>query len=153
MKFSLFLIIALVAGVWHLMGRQRRYALALAPECLLCEGDQITERDDGYHCQTCGFDTDWQHDPAKSETLEVYRALNNARADLQLAIEVLRGEHAQKNDALDLSANYELSAQSYLQHAVRLVPSLLEDHEGQSLQQQYRRVGELQDNVRMLLTS
>ncbi len=151
MKFTVLVIIAVFSGLWHIMGRSQRYAEALRPECLLCEGHEVDERDDGYACRDCGFDTDWQNDPEKAETLDMYRALTHAREDLRLAAEMLKGDHAHQQDAIELATNYELSAQSYLQRANDLDPTLLEDLDGMSLKLQYERVSELRDTLRALL--
>ena len=152
MKFSFFVIGALVCGLTYTLRRNQRYAAALLPECLLCEGGNIDERDDGYHCSDGGFNTDWQNQPEKSDTLDVYRAVNNTCEDLRLAREVLTSGQSRGDDAQVMSANYEPSAKSYLQGANELYPTLLADLEGQTLAAQYARVTSLRDTVRTLLS-
>lgn len=152
MKLLALVIVGLFTGLYHVWGRNQRYADALRAECLLCEGEEVDERDDGYACRACGFDTDWQNDPEKADTLELFRALTHARDDLRLGVEVLKGG-GRADDVQALAGNYELSAQAYLKRAGELDPDLFQDLQDEKLSVQLERVSELRESVRMLLSA
>lgn len=152
-KGSIFLILAVVYGLWHIATRSQRYADALRAQCICCDSHDVSERaDTTYTCNACGFDEHWQDDAARRSTVEVMRALTRARDDLVLGAQSLNDTSIPAAERQAQAEHFQLSAIGHLQDPSDLDPSLLEDlHACRTMTEQRLRIEEARKTVRMLL--
>ncbi|TNE87691.1 MAG: hypothetical protein EP330_17605 [Deltaproteobacteria bacterium] len=152
MKTLVVALLFVAAGVWHVLSRPERYAMAMRAQCLCCDGYDVTEREDfSYLCGRCGFDSRWEGEASKAEAIAHMRALTRARDDLRMAREALRDQSAGQEERQTISANYALTALDHLQDTHALDPTLIPDLEGRDLAGQERRIEQARTSLRDLL--